>query len=239
MTEIRRYRETTRYVYATVTSAADPSAGDVWMAVVAQGVPAATSNLRAAEWVPGETWTDGQRRARLLIGPESVFGALTAGPYKVYSKTDLGAEVPFEPEDYWLVITSESSPAPSAPVTLAAVAYTGQYADLIGEPESGGVPTSRQVIAGTGLTGGGDLTVNRTIAVQFGCDRKEATPKGGTRWTPSSRSSGSSPRFFSSPANSATWASSDRKCWASDACAESPNQDPSTAITAGGTCTHG
>jgi hypothetical protein len=33
---------------------------------------------------------------------------------------------------------------------------------------SGGVPTSRQVIAGTGLTGGGDLTANRTLTVSYG-----------------------------------------------------------------------
>jgi hypothetical protein len=30
------------------------------------------------------------------------------------------------------------------------------------------VPTSRQVLAGTGLTGGGDLTTNRTLSVDFG-----------------------------------------------------------------------
>lgn len=33
---------------------------------------------------------------------------------------------------------------------------------------AGGVPTSRQVIAGTGLSGGGDLTADRTLAVVFG-----------------------------------------------------------------------
>ena len=30
-----------------------------------------------------------------------------------------------------------------------------------------GVPTSRQIIAGTGLTGGGDLTADRTLAVDL------------------------------------------------------------------------
>ena len=33
---------------------------------------------------------------------------------------------------------------------------------------AGGVPITRQVIAGTGLTGGGDLTVDRTLAVAYG-----------------------------------------------------------------------
>ena len=32
----------------------------------------------------------------------------------------------------------------------------------------GGVPTSRTITAGTGLTGGGDLTANRTLAVSYG-----------------------------------------------------------------------
>jgi hypothetical protein len=32
----------------------------------------------------------------------------------------------------------------------------------------GGVPTSRSISAGTGLTGGGDLTANRTLAVSYG-----------------------------------------------------------------------
>lgn len=32
----------------------------------------------------------------------------------------------------------------------------------------GGVPTSRTITAGTGLTGGGDLTADRTLAVSFG-----------------------------------------------------------------------
>lgn len=34
--------------------------------------------------------------------------------------------------------------------------------------ESGGVPTSRTISAGTGLTGGGDLTANRTLTVAYG-----------------------------------------------------------------------
>lgn len=38
--------------------------------------------------------------------------------------------------------------------------------DVVGG--GGGVPTSRRVDAGTGLTGGGDLSANRTIAAQFG-----------------------------------------------------------------------
>lgn len=58
-------------------------------------------------------------------------------------------------------------------------------ANLTGIPESGvtgltgdlaaKVPTSRQVIAGTGLTGGGDLTADRTLAVAYGTAAGTAT----------------------------------------------------------------
>jgi len=40
---------------------------------------------------------------------------------------------------------------------------TGLVSDLAGK-----VPTSRQVSAGTGLSGGGDLTADRSLAVSFG-----------------------------------------------------------------------
>lgn len=39
----------------------------------------------------------------------------------------------------------------------------------------GGVPTSRTVSSGTGLTGGGDLTANRTLAVSYGTTAGTAT----------------------------------------------------------------
>ncbi len=38
----------------------------------------------------------------------------------------------------------------------------------IGAAGAGSVPTSRQIIAGTGLTGGGDLTADRTLTVAYG-----------------------------------------------------------------------
>lgn len=170
MADIRMYRLSTRYVYATVTSSADPSTDPVWMAVKPVGTPAGDSDLHEAEWVPGETWVNGKRRAQVMVGPESDIGALTPGSYRVYSKTDLDPEVPFEPESYRLLITSESAPAPTVPPALAAVAYSGDYEDLIGAPVAGagGVPTTRQVIAGTGLAGGGDLSTDRTFTVQYG-----------------------------------------------------------------------
>lgn len=173
MADVRMYRLSTRYVYATVFSTADPSADPVWMAVKPLGTPAGDSDLLVAEWVPGETWTNGQRRARVLVGPDSDTGQLDPGSYRVYYKTDLDPEVPFEPVDGRLVITSESTVVPPTTPALAAVAFSGEYADLIGAPEGGVdggdfVPTLRKVIAGAGLAGGGDLSTDRTLSVQFG-----------------------------------------------------------------------
>lgn len=47
---------------------------------------------------------------------------------------------------------------------FAAVGVIGGWSSGGG---GGGVPTSRQIIAGTGLTGGGDLTADRTLAVDY------------------------------------------------------------------------
>lgn len=45
----------------------------------------------------------------------------------------------------------------------------------------GGVPTSRAITAGTGLTGGGDLTADRTLAVDFGTGAGKVTQGNDTR----------------------------------------------------------
>lgn len=53
------------------------------------------------------------------------------------------------------------------PTAHAASHATGQ-SDALAPADIGAVPTSRTVSAGTGLSGGGDLTANRTLAVSFG-----------------------------------------------------------------------
>lgn len=181
MADLRVYRESTRYVYATITSATDPSTGGVWMAVVPQGIPAATSHLHEAEWVPGETWTTQRRRARLLIGPESAVGQLAAGAYRVYSKTDLGAEVPFEPEPGRLLITTESGTVNTDPHELAAVAFTGHYDDLIGTPDAGVpfLPLTGGTVTGP-ITWNGTPTVDGHLAPKSYVDDAVAAAGGGT-----------------------------------------------------------
>jgi hypothetical protein len=52
--------------------------------------------------------------------------------------------------------------AGSDPITIAQSQVTSLVSDLAGK-----VPTTRTVSAGTGLTGGGDLSANRTFAVDF------------------------------------------------------------------------
>jgi hypothetical protein len=59
-------------------------------------------------------------------------------------------------------VSSGSAPTPDAPGTRYALWARA------GDGAAGAVPTSRQIIAGTGLAGGGTLTVDRTLAVSFG-----------------------------------------------------------------------
>ena len=58
---------------------------------------------------------------------------------------------------------STHAAAGSDPVTLAQSQITNLVTDLAGK-----VPTTRQVIAGTALSGGGDLSADRTLSVAFG-----------------------------------------------------------------------
>src|SRR5438876_44510 len=48
---------------------------------------------------------------------------------------------------------------------LGGVTYKVQFGNLVSASQ---VPTTRTITAGTGLTGGGDLSANRTIAVAAG-----------------------------------------------------------------------
>jgi hypothetical protein len=62
-----------------------------------------------------------------------------------------------------LLHASTHGSAGSDPITIAQSQVTSLVTDL-----SNKVATSRQVIAGTGLTGGGNLTADRTFAVSYG-----------------------------------------------------------------------
>ena len=61
------------------------------------------------------------------------------------------------------------APAPTAsgtiPIVIGGVLYQAIFSDVAGSAE---VPAARIIAAGTGLTGGGNLTQDRTIAVANG-----------------------------------------------------------------------
>lgn len=186
MADVRMYRLSTDYVYATITSATDPSSSPVWMAVKPFGIPAGDSDLLPAEWVPGETWTNGRRRARLLVGPESDLGPLTPGSYRVWSKTDLDPRVPFADESYRLLITSGSTVTPPATPALAAVAFSGEYDDLIGKPPTSGSGTAATLPLFNVETYGavGDGTTDDYPAIRAAWDAMLASPVGGLVYFP-------------------------------------------------------
>jgi hypothetical protein len=56
---------------------------------------------------------------------------------------------------------------PVEPLPHAPTHFTGG-SDPIAPGDIGAVPTTRSVVAGVGLTGGGDLSANRTFQVLFG-----------------------------------------------------------------------
>jgi hypothetical protein len=151
--DVRMYRLSTNYVYATVLSTVDPSSAPVWMAIKPKGVPATDTDLLVAEWVPDETWTNGRRRARVLVGPESDTGLLAPGWYRVYYKTDLDPEVPFVAVQGHLAITSEEGPIPTAPTPLATVAFSGLYDDLLDKPDLTAFAPAVHAHPITGVTG--------------------------------------------------------------------------------------
>lgn len=70
------------------------------------------------------------------------------------------------------------SAAGSDPVTLAESQITGLVGDLAGK-----VPTARAVTAGTGLTGGGTLAADRTLAVAYGTTAATAAQGNDARLT--------------------------------------------------------
>lgn len=64
----------------------------------------------------------------------------------------------------------------------AVTSVNGQVgAVVLGAADVGAVPTSRTVTAGTGLTGGGDLSANRSFAVAYGTTAGTATQGNDTR----------------------------------------------------------
>lgn len=124
-----------------------------------KGAPSGVATLGSDGKVP-----TAQLPAAGASGVTSVNG--DAGPDVVLSAADVGA-----------ASTAQGALADSAvqPDDLATVATTGAYGDLSGRPavvdspdDIGAVPASRTVTAGAGLSGGGDLTADRTLSVQYG-----------------------------------------------------------------------
>lgn len=76
--------------------------------------------------------------------------------------------------------------AGSDPITVAQSQVTSLVTDLAAK-----VPSTRQVIAGTGLTGGGDLSANRTLTVSYGTSSSTACVGNDARLTDSRAPNGS------------------------------------------------
>lgn len=98
MPDLRMSRQSKEYIYVPVTAATDPTSLPVSIAIVAVGVEPTAPDYKAADWESGTT------NARLLIGPNSTFGALTPGNYLVWVKVDGAVEDPVMKARSMLVI---------------------------------------------------------------------------------------------------------------------------------------
>lgn len=117
---------------------------------------------------------------------ESVFGRIghvvgQAGDYTLDQVTGLPAalagKAPIESPVFTGAVTLPG--APTSPLHAA----TKAYVDTNGGGGGGGVPTSRLITSGTGLTGGGDLTADRTLNVIYGTTAGTAAAGNDTRLT--------------------------------------------------------
>jgi len=102
-------------------------------------------------------------------GNESISGTKTFQTSPVVPTPTLGSQV----ANKSYVDSTVSAGAPDAsPTTKGIVQLTGDLGGTATSPTVPGlvgkVPTSRQIISGTGLTGGGDLTADRTLTVSYG-----------------------------------------------------------------------
>lgn len=92
-----------QYVLCPVTAtingaAADPTSDAVEVAIVASGTAPVDGDFVAASWEPGTT------SIRLLVGPDSAYGALDVGFYDVWSRTTDNPEIPVLPHGMLQVI---------------------------------------------------------------------------------------------------------------------------------------
>jgi hypothetical protein len=112
------------------------------------------------------------------VGSQAAMLALVGQQGDWCTRTDLGTTWVISGADPTQLSSWTQLSYPTAPV-ISVNALTG--AVTLSASDVGAVPTSRQVISGTGLTGGGDLTANRTLAVTYGTGAGTAAQGNDTR----------------------------------------------------------
>lgn len=142
----------------------DLSSDVVSLAFVAIGGVPADSDWHAATWVAASV-------AGVLVGPRGTVD-LAAGDYDVWIKIADNPEMPSRQVDVLRVTGGD----PQVPLSVGT-----QYVRSV-DGRTGSVTladryalTARQVVAGPGLTGGGDLTADRTFTVAYGVAPGTAT----------------------------------------------------------------
>lgn len=116
--------------------------------------------------IPSSQLPDLVINATYPVESEAEMLALAAGVGDLAIRTDL------DPVEVYILTDSDPSDVDNWTILNVAgtvVSVNGQSgAVTLAAADLGAVPTSRAIIAGTGLSGGGDLTTNRSLAVNIG-----------------------------------------------------------------------
>jgi hypothetical protein len=96
--DLRIPQTSKQYIYAPVASTTSPTSLPVSIAIVPRDEEPETADFKTADWEPSTT------NARILIGPGSTVGELSAGSYRVWVKVDGAVEDPVILVPNYLVI---------------------------------------------------------------------------------------------------------------------------------------
>lgn len=157
---------------ATSGSASDLTSGALSLQRLAQGGATTGQVLKwnGTQWAPGTDESGGGTFVNLTDTPSAYTGAggyfvrvtTTADALQFRAPSDVRADIGAAAASH----THDANDIASGTLSIAR-GGTGAGTASAALGNLGGVPTTRQISTGTGLTGGGDLSANRTIALSW------------------------------------------------------------------------
>jgi hypothetical protein len=123
---------------------------------------AAGTNLTIPQFVIDSTTDALNVQDRQLAGYSAYFYSTQGKMISVFSTFSFFKVPPTFNPTTWTQIALYSTPLPPLPIDLTSFYTKDQVDALIASGGGGGIPTTRRIDTGTGLSGGGDLSANRT-----------------------------------------------------------------------------